>query len=211
MRKKILFPLCGMMLLLLPTGSVYGARAGIGMTAGYVEPANKNHGSGMLYGVNFSFEIIKYIALELSGVRFQSEVTGAGDSLSAGKLTAMPLQLSLQVRWPVFSQLTLYVSGGGGYYLNKFALDPEVVNDWNALNFDVEEKIDNAYGFHAGAGFDFFIVRKIAVNIDFKYCLVKTSGSWTLTDRTSSVGTSGDIADINLDAIMLAAGIKIFF
>ncbi len=211
MNKKKLFPVCGIMLLVMLTGSVYGFRAGIGLSAGYVEPADKNHGSGVLYGVDFSFEIIKYIALELSGFRYQGEVTGAGDSLSSGKLTIMPLQLSLQVRWPVFSRLTLYLSGGGGYYVNKFALDPKVVNDWNAVNFAVEEKIENAYGYHAGAGVDFFISRKIAVNFDFKYCMIKTSGSWSLTDRISGVETSGDIDDIDLNAVMLAAGIKIFF
>lgn len=211
MDKKVLIPMLGILLLLSLTGLSYGVRSGMGISAGYALPANTNFAGGLMYGVNFCVEITQYFAIELSGLRFQSNVTGAADSLSDGKLTVMPVQLSIQGRYPINKQFVPYVSGGGGYYVNSFAIDSQITDAWNAVDFDIEEKIENAIGFHIGAGIDYFFNRRLAINADFKYCICKTTGSWSLTDRVTAATTSGDIDDIDLNIIMITAGVKIFF
>ncbi|MCK5059056.1 MAG: porin family protein [Candidatus Aminicenantes bacterium] len=211
MKKKILLPILGILFVLSFVLPGYGGRAGIGVTAGYALPGNTNLDGALTYGINFCYEITKYFALEVSGLRFQSGVTGEVDSLSDGTLTVMPLQLSLQGRYPVNNQLVPYVSGGIGYYLNSFALDNEVVNNWNAVNFDIEESLEHAIGFHFGAGIDYFIIPNIAVNADFKYCIFKAAGTWTLTDLTGTATASGDIAEIDLNTVIFTAGVKYFF
>lgn len=211
MKKKVLLPISGILLVLSFVLPGYGGRAGIGISAGFAMPGNANVDGAMTYGINFCYEITKYVAVEVSGLRFQSGVTGAVDSLSSGTLTVMPLQLSLQGRYPVNNRFVPYVSGGIGYYLNSFSLDNEVVNNWNAVNFDIEESLENAIGFHFGAGIDYFFNRSMAVNADFKYCIFKAAGAWALTDLTGTATTSGDIADIDLNTVILTAGFKFFF
>lgn len=211
MNKKVLLPMLGILMLLSFPGDGFAVRAGVGVSAGYALPANEDFGGGLIYGINFYVEITPNIAVELSGLRFQSDVTGSTDSFSEGKLTVMPLQLSLQGRYPITRQIVPYICGGAGYYLNSFALDSQVESAWDLVNFDIEEKIEHVIGFHVGAGIDYILNRRAAINADFKYCIAKTEGFWTLTERITATTTTGTIDDIDLNMFIITAGVKFFF
>jgi len=188
-----------------------GPQSSLGVMAGYSVPRDVFYSDEITYGGNFCLGISKYISIELSGLRFQNEVEGSVDGLSNGKLSVIPIQLSIQLRLPVASYFVPYVLGGGGYYLSSFTLDEEIINTWDALGFDVEEKIENSIGYHFGAGFDIFITGKIALSANVKYCLVKPKGSWSLSDQIGGTVTSGTIENLNLDTIMFGAGLKFCF
>ncbi|MFQ6083359.1 MAG: OmpW family outer membrane protein [Candidatus Aminicenantia bacterium] len=188
-----------------------GPKSGIGIRAGYAMPSEEKYGSGLKYGANFCFGITKNIAIELSGLRFQSNVEEDPEALSKGKLSAIPIQLSIQGRFPINNQFVPYVLGGAGYYLNSFTFDEDLTDAWDALGFDIEEKVENTTGFHFGAGIDYFFTDNIALNADIRYCIVKTKGSWTITDQIGGTETSEDLEDLNLNSIMFGVGLKFFF
>jgi len=188
-----------------------GPKTGLGIRVGFATLSEENFGSGLKYGGNFFLGITKNISIELSGLRFQSNVEGDPESLSKGKLSIIPIQLSLQARFPAGVKFFPYIGGGVGYYLNTFTLDEDLIEEWDALGFVIEEKVENAIGFHFGGGIDLFFTESIALNVDFRYCIAKTTGSWTLTDQFSPIEISGDLEKLSLNSIMLGAGLKFCF
>ena len=104
-----------------------------------------------------------------------------------------------------------YLSFGGNYYINKFALDEETYKAWYLLGFEIEEEIKNMFGFHYGAGLDFFLSENIALNIDIKYNLAKTSGTWAMKDLVTGLSISGDSDNIKLNSLFILAGLKLYF
>jgi outer membrane protein len=186
-------------------------KMGLGLFVG--GSSTSDYGSGLAFGANFYFGITKNIGIEVGGLRLQTTTKDNDDmtKLSKGKLTVMPLQLSLMARFPVGAKIVPYIAAGGGYYLNSFTLDAAIVKSWDDLGFDLEEAIDNAFGFHFGAGLDFFVNPNIAITAGVKYCLAKAKGSWTMQDQVSSEETKETLADLKLNALVFGAGLKYFF
>ncbi len=183
----------------------------IGTIVGYAMLSEENYGSGFKYGGSLCLGITKSIAIELSGLRFQSNVEGNPEALSEGKLSIIPIQLSIKARFLMAGRFVPYVLGGGSYYLSSFALDEGIISNWDAFGFNIEEKVENAIGFHFGAGIDLFLTKNIALNADLKYCIAKTKGSWTLTDQFAGIETSGNLEDLNLNSLMFGVGLKFYF
>lgn len=211
MNMKGLIPILGIIIFLYLAVFSHGAELSIGIRAGYAVPSEVNYDSGFAYGINFCLEITKNIAFELSGLRFQSNVEEDPAALSKGKLSVLPIQLSMQARFPIGDKFVPYVLGGGGYYLNSFTIDKQIADNWNELSFDIEEKAKNALGFQFGAGIDYFLNQNIALNADFRYCIAKFKGTWSLTDQVSGTVVSGNIENLNLNTIILGAGLKFYF
>lgn len=214
MNKSVLSLLLGILFLLSFAFVGHGAggnKIGVGFTAGYTIPTNENLSGGIIYGINVTYNVTKNLALELCGLRYQNDVTGTPDSLSDGKLASMPIQFGMQIRSPLTNRFIPYLSLGAGYYLNNFDIDSQVAAGWDALNFDIEEKIENALGFHLGVGMDFFFNPNMAVNVDSKYGICFCDGNWAITDRVSGIESNGLISEINFNMIMLTAGVKYFF
>jgi outer membrane protein len=186
-------------------------KMGLGLFVG--ASSTSDYGGGLAFGANFYFGITKNIGLEIGGLRFQTTTKDNDDmtKLSKGKLAVMPLQLSLMARFPVGAKIVPYVAAGGGYYLNSFTLDAAIVKSWDDLGIDLDEAIDNAFGFHFGAGLDFFVNPNIAITAGVKYCLAKTKGSWTMKEQVSSEETTGTLPDLKLNALVFGAGLKYFF
>ncbi len=186
-------------------------KIGLGLFVGF--SSTSEYGSGLAYGANFYLGVTKNIGLEVSGLRFQTTTKDSDDEtkLSKGKLAVMPVQASLIVRFPVGTGVVPYVAAGGGYYLNSFTLDAALVGSWNDLGIDIDETIDNAFGFHFGAGLDYFIKPNIAIGANVKYCLAKAKGSWTMKDQVSSEETKGTLSNLKLDGLVFGAGLKYFF
>jgi outer membrane protein W len=189
-------------------------KMGPGIFGGFAKPSN--YGGGVAYGANFFFRITRNIGIELSGLRFQSSVQEkngekADEELSKGKLSALPIQLNIQARYPFNEQIIPYAIAGAGFYLISFNLDSELKKSWEALGFDISEKVDNAFGFHLGAGVDYLFSRHFVLNASFKYCLVKTKGNWKLKDLGSNTEATGKLKEIKLNSILVGVGIRYLF
>jgi len=181
----------------------FGLRAGYG-------------GSGIMFGGGFNFLLMKNLGICIEGLYFSYSNEGSSEllsdrGLSEGKTTIYPIQFSIQGRFPLSPQITPYITAGAGYYLSSFALDSTIESDWDFLGFTIEETIDSAFGFHGGAGFDFFLNDSIAINLDARYIFLKPKGTWKITDQISHAMTSGEIDPIDLNSIMVCFGFKFFF
>ena len=175
---------------------------GIGGALGSSFPSRREHRSGLDFSGYFSYRFSEKITGEL-GVRFfSSGIDGDPQGLSQGSLSVFPVQLSVQHLFPIDGQTTAYLAGGMGYYLNGFSVED--------TSFDRVEKVRNALGFHLGGGIEYFFKGNLAVKMDLKYCLIKTSGSWSYTDPIAGP-VSGTIDNINLNTVLVAIGIKYIF
>lgn len=186
-------------------------RKGLGLYVG--GSSTSDYGSGLAFGANFYFGITKKIGIEVGLLRFQATTKDNDDieKISKGKLAVIPMQISLMARFPVGAKIVPYVTGGAGYYLNKFTLDRNLVKTWSDLGLDLNETIDHAVGYHIGAGLDYFFNPRIAIAANVKYCRFTAKGSWTLTDTGTDIVASGKLSNLKLGAIILGIGMKYAF
>lgn len=74
----------------------------------------------------------------------------------------IPLTLSLYYVLPVNHKLDIFMVGGGGYYLSSFR--------------DISSQEENAFGLHAGFGFDLEIADRITIAAEGIYRFVNLKG-----------------------------------
>ncbi|MBN2206403.1 MAG: outer membrane beta-barrel protein [Candidatus Aminicenantes bacterium] len=189
-------------------------RTGLGLTAGYALPSG--YGSGVALGGSFRFGFSANFGVEISALYFQSavdepEAEDRESGLSQGKLTVIPVELSLVGRFPVSSKLTPYILAGGGYFLNTFKIDGAVKSGWEGLGFAIEEKLDNSFGFHVGAGLDFFLAPKLAAGLTVRYSLSKAKGSWSLREAATDIEAKGNLSGLDLKPLVFGLGLRYFF
>ena len=185
----------------------------IGIGGGYAMVGD--YGNGLAFGGSFYFGFSRNFGLDIGvqmlGSTYEGEDPPDINKLSAGKLSVMPVQLSLVGRFPVGTSIAPYIMAGAGYYLNKFTLNGDITSSWDALGFKIEEGLKNSIGFHFGAGLDFFITPSIALNLGATYCMAKAKGDWSITDNATSEVASGDLSGLKLDPLVFGARLKFFF
>jgi opacity protein-like surface antigen len=185
---------------------------GLGVFAGYAMPDESIYGGGVMFGGRLCFSFTKNIGIELKGLMFQSTVEQEElEGLSPGKFTFTPVQVSLQGRFPVGEKIVPYVEAGVSFYLNSFEIDSEIADGWNALGFDIEEKVETALGYNLGIGIDYFFTNNLALNANFGYCLSEAEGTWSITDQVSGTQATGDFPGLHFSNIMLGIGLKYYF
>jgi opacity protein-like surface antigen len=182
----------------------------IGGGSGYTMPSESNFEKGLNFGGTLGFGVTRHLAVELRVPYYQSNVTGSTGGLSAGQFQTLSFALSVQARYPIKNRIIPYVVAGGDYHLNKFTLDNDIVNSWNAMGFNIEESVDHTFGFHFGGGIDLFISRSLALNFDVRYSTASLKGDWRLADTISQVETTGPIENIKLNFIQAEIGVKFF-
>ena len=187
------------------------SRIGLGLMGGYGLFSDNNYNGGVAFGATFTFGFSRNIAIELGGIYLKGAVAGNTDTLAKGKLTTVPLQLSLMGRLPIGKMITPYILAGGNYFLNSFTLDSTVTDGWNAVDFTLTEKVDKSFGFHFGGGLEFALSKSLSAGADVRYFIAKTKGNWSLKDNKSPVESIGTFSDLKLDALMFAVGLKYFF
>lgn len=155
--------------------------------------------------------ISENIAVEVNAFNFQYDVKGSSEGLSKGSLTISPVGISLQGRLPVTPYLVPYVVAGGSYYLNEFNVSEQLVNDWASLGFDLEEKVESGMGYHVGIGLDFFVNRNFALNVDGRYFMNNTEGSWSIVDQITDEEVTGKFDNLDMNSIFVGFGLKLVF
>ena len=189
----------------------------VGLFGGFALTNEANYGNGIAFGGHLGFELTPNIAVELRATRFSFDVAGSDTGLSKGKMAVMPLELNIQGRFPVGKSIIPYIAVGGGYSLNSFDLDAALVGGWDAVGMDIEETVKSGLAIFVGLGLDFAIMpgpnpgQGLFINLEARYMMSKTSGSWTLTDQVSKISTGADLIDLKLDTIMLGLGLKYGF
>jgi hypothetical protein len=88
---------------------IYKYRAGV--QVGFALPAEKDYGGGIKFGGNLYYKISDSVNLEFVIQAFRSSVADDPEKLGEGKLTVLPIQLSVLGRFPLKDQLILYAGG----------------------------------------------------------------------------------------------------
>ncbi len=183
----------------------------VGLMGGYALPSEEGYGGAFAFGFSLTYRATPNIAVEVSGIRYQSQLEGSSQGLSRGKLAVFPIFLSLKGRYPLNERLAPYAVIGAGYFFNSFVLCDCIQSEWNTVGFDVTEEVENSAGFHVGVGLDYFVMPNFSVNIDIRYLMSKTKGSWSFTDQIGGTAVSGSLDDLNLNTLVLGIGVKFFF
>jgi len=184
-------------------------RFSLGLVGGYI--STPKCGSGPVFGGTFMLGISKNFALEIRASRFQGEVPGEINGLSKGRLTTMPIQLSLLVRIPIGSRIVPYILGGGGYFLNDFKIDSTIASDWSAVGFTISEEIEGSAGFHFGTGLDFLLSSHVGLNADIRYSFTAAKGTWKLIDKYGVAQETGSLPDLKINPLAAGLGIRFGF
>lgn len=182
----------------------------VGGGAGYTMPSESYFGKGMNIGGTFGFGVMKHLAVELRVPYFQSDVNGTAGGLSSGRLSSLSLMLSIQARYPIKNRYVPYLVAGGDYHLNKFSLNEEITNSWNNLGFNIEESVDHTFGFHFGAGLEYFLLENVALNLDVRYYTANLTGKRILTGQISEEITSTSIGNMKLNSLQAGISVKLF-
>jgi opacity protein-like surface antigen len=187
------------------------AQIRFGLLGGYALTPNANLSGGVAYGAGLTIEVAPNFSLELGALRFQASTTTAPDGLSQGTLGLVPIELGFSVRFPLATGFKLLLGAGGGYVLPHFSLDPQLVKDWEAAGFSIEEKVDPAFGFHIRGGFEAALNARIAMVVEARYSMCRSKGSWILSDRAGTGDLNGAIKNLNLDSLIFGVGLVFSF
>jgi outer membrane protein W len=177
-------------------------RFGIGLLAGLPFISDENYNSKANINGYFSYRVTEAFSLELSVHYIITDVEGRPSGLSAGDLSSIPVQMSIQRHFFLREKTFLYVSGGINYYFTNFSVEDSSMSR--------EETVEGTLGFHIGAGVEYFVKENLILKLDMKYCFASTSGSWSYIDPVLGP-QSGQIDDIQLDTLLFGIGIKFFF
>lgn len=183
--------------------------AGIG--AGLASMTGKNFDAGLALSADLSLALSDRIGLVVHATSLKSGVSGDPERLSEGTLSVVPLELGLVLRFPLDGALTPFAEAGLGYSLASFKLDPAALEDWAGRGITREEKVENALGFYVGAGLDYELGDRLALEGGIRFMIAGAKGSWTSIDKASSQRTSGEWNDLSLGRIQFGVGLRYSF
>lgn len=219
MRKKFIGPFFVVALFMLVVGQVSFAqdmegRLGLGARVSYANYSDDDYtlygvkidvepDESVMYGVNLTYFLTWYYSLELSVGYTETDVdlNALGLSGDAGEVEQIPVLLSLRTHLSHNTKVNPYFTIGVGYFFNDIDQNDSTIEFiyGSGANLDV----DDSFGFHIGAGVEFFISENAAVNLDFKYI-------WTEIEAEVNVSGFSD-EDLKINPYVLGLGIKYYF
>jgi len=188
------------------------AESRAGLIGGLAFTPDADYGNGPAFGFSFGIGLSKNFAVGLSVLRLQLPATGTSSGLAKGRVVVLPAELWLQYRF--FSEdrrYIPYVRVGAGYSPTTFSLDSGAVGGWKAVGFDLSETAKGGPSLSAAAGVEISLAAAIALAVEARYGLIRSSGSWTMTDRESGVSVTGSLKNLKLDSLLLGAGLIFSF
>jgi len=204
-----------LMILVLALSSAGAIRLGI--SASYAKHLTSDFGSGLAPGFSLAYDLTPMFAVELRGALFGSTVTASATGLSAGKMSMTPLELAAVARFGAGKKLVPYAALGLGYGLHSFTLDSTIVNAWSNVGLSLSESIKKGMTISLGAGLDFALKQGekpgqgIFLNLEVRYLMAKSDGSWSLTDNASQEKATGTLSKLKLDSFLVGLGVKYGF
>ena len=184
---------------------------GLGVSAGTSMPSETLYGSGFAYGAGVSYLVTPNLGVELSLLKYQSDIEGSDSGLSRGRLSMIPLMFSIQGRYPLKGRFVPYAAVGATLSFNSFELCQTCKDNWEALGISINETVENSFGWHVGVGLDYQVTHNLALNVDVRTHFLKSQGNWSMDDLLSNVSVSGDLDDLNINTWIFRIGAKFYF
>jgi outer membrane protein len=211
MKKKFMVPffvVAALMLVVCQVGFAQDmeGRLGIGARVAYISYSDADvkgvdieYDESVMYGLNLTYFAHKYISLELSVDWVETDLYLEDfNDLNAGEIEQIPILFSVRTHLSTNSKVSPYLTFGIGYYINDFDEDSSIST---IANIDV----DDSFGWHVGAGLEYFFNDHIAFNLDLKYIM-------TNIDVDGDVdGTRLRDDKIDADAFTAGVGFKYYF
>jgi len=185
-----------------------GLRMGFKIAGGAAMPSESAYGGGTAFAGALYLCFSDYLAVEVAGFRGSSEIDALPEGLSRGELSYTPLTLSLVGSYPLGRRLEPYALAGAGYSLLSFDPDQELVDIWRNVGFELDEGVDGTLMFQIGAGLDYRLSELISLNLDARYLILSSAGTWTLTDEFTGLEVTEELADLNFNTLVFTVGIK---
>lgn len=202
-----------LVLLLILLGAVSAeAEYRAGLIGGFALTPDGDYGDGPAFGLSLGVGLSKNFAVELSVLRSQFPATGTATGLGKGQVAVLPVELRILYRFTTESgRYAPYVAAGAGYSLTSFSLDSAMVGGWNTVGFDISETVKGGPCLSAAAGVEISMSAALVLTVEARYDLVRSKGSWQMTDRESGVAVSSTLDSLKLDSLLLGVGLKFSF
>ena len=157
----------------------------------------------VMYGVNLTYFFLRDLSLELSVDYTETDVelSALGLSGNAGEFESIPVILSLQTHLFTNTKVSPYLTIGVAYFFNDVDQNDSTIEFIYGPGAEID--VDNSLGFLLGGGIEFFISKRAAVNLDFKYI-------WTKVDAKVNVPGFTKV-DYEIDPFVVGLGIKYYF
>lgn len=163
--------------------------------------------------VNITYRFLKYLALE-GGIGYTKiDVKNNYWGVNWATIQAVPISATLQFRWvsrkpEELKWIIPYACIGGGYYILGIEERSEFRSSSLSRGYGVNLEIDDTFFFHLGGGFDIFLTKNLALNLEARYSWAKTD----IDETQTGGGGSRILGDtINLNAAIVGAGFKFYF
>lgn len=152
--------------------------------------------------INLTYLAANSWAVELAYGRYTTTLKDKDLGADMGDLTVSPIRLTLQYRYNDRGIASYYLGIGAGYFLAKFDTANSIRTALSNPSLDF--KFKNALGGQIDGGFDYFLARWLALNLDLKY--------WLAQSNTKFEGTANNGSDhYHLDSFSAGLGLKLFF
>jgi len=150
----------------------------------------------LAFELGAGFFFIKYLGLELSFAPGSGESTGdfkvsfphplyfdefreTEETDVSLKYGASELNMNLIIRYPGLNNLHVYASVGGTYFLGLKVESLETFTwsetsypyDSMNVSFETKEFSKSSFGFNLGGGIDFYLMDRIAINLNLRYSM----------------------------------------
>jgi hypothetical protein len=149
---------------------------------------------------SLSFEIVSGYAQ----VAAKDDPTG----LRAGTVRIVPLEAGLRFRAGLGRTLSLFAAAGAGLGLPFSSLDPDLAAGWEAVGFDIEEKLDPSFSASARFGLEAELNPGIGLVLEAGYRMLRAGGSWSIKDSLDGESVSGEWSGLSLDHFFFGLGLS---
>jgi hypothetical protein len=191
---------------------VPAAAAGLrlGVKGGYALGLDASRSGAFAFGIDVELDIASNLRLSLGFQRSEGAMAASARGLSAGNLAVIPIEAGLELRFP-FGRLPLTAVAGlsGGFGLASFAYDATAASAWDAVGFTVAETVRGALCAGAMVGLEYALTPTSSLLLEARYRLMRSTGTWSMTDRRGGLSTSGTIDALNFDTLTLGLAVRI--
>jgi hypothetical protein len=186
----------------------------LGASLGYAVPNTDEYGNALAWRLALAYSPVPQFELGLEFGRFSSDVSQPdpdgipSHTIASGSLDITPVCLTAQYRRALPELLsTVTLQGGAGYYFVDYEMGDaqrEVFEAGGAAGLP-DQQVDDAWGFHAGAGLEYALTERVSLVAEGRYLFLEPSASGTAKDGQRFDGS------LDLNTWIFSGGVKVWF
>jgi outer membrane protein W len=181
---------------------------------GYAIPNTDEYDNAFAWRLAAGYSPTPRFEIDLEVSRFVSEVSQPdpyglpSHTIASGELDVTPVCLTAQYRTPLPGLLsTLSLLAGVGYYFIDYsmAVEPRDVFVSGGATGLPDQNVDDAWGFHVGAGLEYALTARFSVSAEGRYLFLSPQASGTTGSGNRIDGS------LDLNTWLFTGGIKVAF